>query len=167
MAAQSDMMHCLRHPERETGLRCGRCGDPICPSCMVQAVVGIRCPACVTWERNPIVQVATSRLLAAVGAGMGTAVVAAIAVAALSDLMGGFFSLVMWAVAGYLIGQAVHIAANRSRARALRYVAGGSAAFAWTFSLLFTGGIIFALPWIVLSLLALGLAIMLAITPFR
>ncbi|MER5861774.1 rhomboid family intramembrane serine protease [Kitasatospora sp. NPDC002040] len=38
---------CYRHPERETGIACGRCGRPICPECMVSASVGFQCPECV------------------------------------------------------------------------------------------------------------------------
>ncbi|GAA2823045.1 rhomboid family intramembrane serine protease [Kitasatospora paracochleata] len=38
---------CYRHPERETGVGCVRCGRPICPQCMVSASVGFQCPECV------------------------------------------------------------------------------------------------------------------------
>ncbi len=37
---------CLRHPAVATGLRCARCGTPICPRCLVHAPVGARCPDC-------------------------------------------------------------------------------------------------------------------------
>ncbi|MDH6134681.1 membrane associated rhomboid family serine protease [Kitasatospora sp. MAA4] len=39
---------CYRHPERETGIGCSRCGRPICPQCMVNASVGFHCPECVS-----------------------------------------------------------------------------------------------------------------------
>jgi membrane associated rhomboid family serine protease len=37
---------CYRHSDRETGVRCQRCGRPICPECMVSTPVGVRCPEC-------------------------------------------------------------------------------------------------------------------------
>ncbi len=37
---------CYRHRDRETLVSCSNCERPICPSCMVQAAVGVRCPEC-------------------------------------------------------------------------------------------------------------------------
>lgn len=39
--------HCYRHPGRESGVRCRRCEQPICPDCMINAPVGFQCPSCV------------------------------------------------------------------------------------------------------------------------
>jgi len=38
---------CYRHPDRETYIRCGRCGRYICPDDMVSAAVGFQCRECV------------------------------------------------------------------------------------------------------------------------
>lgn len=38
---------CVRHPERETGLRCVRCDRPACSSCLREASVGYQCVDCV------------------------------------------------------------------------------------------------------------------------
>ena len=37
---------CYRHPDRETSVKCSRCGRPICPDCMYDSPVGMRCPEC-------------------------------------------------------------------------------------------------------------------------
>ena len=43
---------CYRHPERETGVRCQRCGRPVCAECLVQAPVGVQCLDCVRAVRR-------------------------------------------------------------------------------------------------------------------
>jgi membrane associated rhomboid family serine protease len=40
------MAVCSRHPNRETGVSCSNCGNPICPDCMTPTPVGMRCPDC-------------------------------------------------------------------------------------------------------------------------
>ena len=40
---QPEVMHCYRHPDRETLIRCARCDRPICLQCQVRHPVGIRC----------------------------------------------------------------------------------------------------------------------------
>jgi len=39
-------MVCYRHPTREAGRRCTRCGKPACSECLVQAQVGSHCLEC-------------------------------------------------------------------------------------------------------------------------
>jgi membrane associated rhomboid family serine protease len=48
----SAVPHCYRHPDRETYIKCQRCGKPICPQCMNQAAVGFQCPDCVAEARS-------------------------------------------------------------------------------------------------------------------
>lgn len=40
------MQTCYRHPDRETGVSCSSCGNPICVDCMTPTNVGMRCPEC-------------------------------------------------------------------------------------------------------------------------
>lgn len=40
------MQTCYRHSGRETNVSCSRCGRPICPDCMINSPVGMRCPEC-------------------------------------------------------------------------------------------------------------------------
>jgi membrane associated rhomboid family serine protease len=51
---------CYRHPQRETGVSCSNCGNPICPDCMTPTQVGMRCPDCAKQKT----QVHTMRSLA-------------------------------------------------------------------------------------------------------
>jgi membrane associated rhomboid family serine protease len=37
---------CYRHSDRETGVSCSNCGNPICTECMTSTPVGMRCPEC-------------------------------------------------------------------------------------------------------------------------
>jgi membrane associated rhomboid family serine protease len=38
---------CYRHPDRETGRHCTRCGRPACSDCLLEASVGAHCVDCV------------------------------------------------------------------------------------------------------------------------
>lgn len=38
---------CPRHPQRESHVRCQRCGRPVCPECQRPAAVGVQCVDCV------------------------------------------------------------------------------------------------------------------------
>jgi membrane associated rhomboid family serine protease len=40
-------MTCYRHPNRETGRQCTRCGKPACSDCLVAASIGSQCLDCV------------------------------------------------------------------------------------------------------------------------
>jgi len=44
---QEPPVTCYRHPDRETGRRCTRCGRPACPECLQEASVGSHCIECV------------------------------------------------------------------------------------------------------------------------
>lgn len=46
--------HCYRHPDRETGRRCTRCGKPACGDCLVQVSVGSQCLDCVRASRPDV-----------------------------------------------------------------------------------------------------------------
>jgi membrane associated rhomboid family serine protease len=45
---------CYRHPDRETFVKCQRCGRPICGQCQTLAPVGVHCPECVREARGSI-----------------------------------------------------------------------------------------------------------------
>lgn len=43
---------CYRHPDRESFVRCQRCGRTICGECQTVAPVGVHCPECVRESRG-------------------------------------------------------------------------------------------------------------------
>src|SRR5829696_8415560 len=45
-AQPATVAHCYRHPDRETGRSCTRCGRSACSECLVQAAVGSHCLEC-------------------------------------------------------------------------------------------------------------------------
>ena len=45
---------CYRHPGREAGRRCTRCGKPACGDCLVQAAVGSHCLECARAARPDV-----------------------------------------------------------------------------------------------------------------
>ncbi|MCU1551233.1 MAG: hypothetical protein JWR36_1793 [Glaciihabitans sp.] len=42
---------CYRHPDRESFVRCQRCGRTVCGECQTLAAVGVHCPECVREAR--------------------------------------------------------------------------------------------------------------------
>jgi hypothetical protein len=46
-ASVDETTYCAVHPDRETGLRCNRCGRYMCTQCAVSTPVGYRCRECV------------------------------------------------------------------------------------------------------------------------
>jgi membrane associated rhomboid family serine protease len=53
-APPSAIPHCYRHPDRETGRSCTRCGKAACSECLVQATVGSHCLDCAKAARPDI-----------------------------------------------------------------------------------------------------------------
>lgn len=120
-------MKCAVHPDVETNLRCGKCGKPICPRCVVQTPVGARCPTCANLKKLPVFEIPKTFYLRAVGAGLGISV----ALGALwyfiaeQGLLNFIFFEVLLAIAiGYAIGEVVSLSVNRKRSRGLQVIGG-------------------------------------------
>jgi hypothetical protein len=127
----SGPMQCARHPNVETGLTCGRCETPICPKCMVMTDVGGRCPDCAPRRRLPQFEVKPLYLLRGIGAAVAAG-------AALGTVWGlalpgdyGFFTVIIGAGVGYVIGEAVSLATNRKLAPVLQITAGAGVLLAF------------------------------------
>src|SRR5688572_31542081 len=65
---------CSYHPNVQTGLRCTRCGKPICPRCGVRTPVGLRCPDCAGVRGLPTYRTESSTLLRAGAIGVAVAI---------------------------------------------------------------------------------------------
>jgi len=95
---------CLRHPDVETRLGCGKCGDPICPRCLVHTSVGARCPNCAQVKKSVVYQVSGALLYRSIAA---AAVVGVVGGVILGILAGGglarglFLVVALFAAMGY------------------------------------------------------------------
>ena len=69
---------CTYHPDVQTGLRCSRCGKPICPKCSVRSPVGLRCPDCAGVRGLPTMRTGSQTLVRAGGAALLVGVLTAI-----------------------------------------------------------------------------------------
>ncbi|MDD5702849.1 MAG: B-box zinc finger protein [Dehalococcoidales bacterium] len=119
------MDRCKRHPDKETSLTCNKCGDPICPRCMVQTPVGMRCPTCAKLSRLPTYQVTAPYYLRAILAGAVLAVVCGVVWGFLQLIIPFFFfNILIAAAAGYGIGEGISILTNRKRGTGLIIIAG-------------------------------------------
>ena len=152
-------MQCAEHPKIETNLTCGKCEKPICPKCMVQTPVGIRCKECANLKSLPTYQVTPLYYLRASGVGIGIGIICGLAWWAVYLFLPFFFILRFFIAAGvgYAIGEIISISVNRKRGIGLAIIGGISAAlsfiianvllipFSWTnlFSILF-GLLVFA-----------------------
>ena len=122
---QNSRSYCLKHPDIETGLSCGKCGDSICAQCLVHTSVGARCANCAQMHRSVTHNVAGPLLYKAVGSAIVVSIVGGVLLGLLvgSGLGGNLFlSALLFAVLGYAIGEAVSLAANRRRDRVLQVI---------------------------------------------
>jgi hypothetical protein len=127
-----NVLVCVNHPNRETHLRCNRCGDPICPECAVLTPTGYRCKKCVRGQQKTF---ETARPLDYV-----FAVVISVVLGYVGSFIAqylGFFTLFIAPIAGVIIAEAVRAAVRRRRSRALFLTATVSAVIGSAPQLLF------------------------------
>jgi hypothetical protein len=108
----AEIMHCYRHPKRETRVSCATCGRPICTECMVATDVGIKCPEDARLPRGARAGVMkTNQVVRSILAGIGVAV-AGIPTAYLLFLLP--FTWLISAAAGYGAGTLINRAGGRN-----------------------------------------------------
>lgn len=160
-------MRCATHPDVETNLRCGKCGKPICPKCLVQTPVGARCRDCARLQILPTFQVTSSYYLRAIGTAVCMAFACGAAWWRINTLwlpIGLDFLLASGF--GYVIGEVVGRSVNRKRGRGLAVTAGAGLVLSflisifppWGYWLVPLGGLNLAL-----SLLAVALGVWVAV----
>ncbi len=162
--ANYNTMRCATHPGIETNLRCGKCGKPICPKCLVQTPVGARCPDCARLRKLPTYRVSIQYYLRAAGSGLGMAIVCGIAWGVVMHLVPFLYlNLLLAPGVGYATGEVVSLSVNRKRGTGLAIVASLAVAISYLISILLRWGFGFAL----LDLLALALGIFVAVMRLR
>ncbi len=112
---------CATHPSTETSLRCGKCGKPICPKCLVQTPVGARCRECANARRLPIYEVSALQYLKAAGLGLTLGILSGVAWGFIP--LRDYFSLLIGLGVGYGIGELVSLSVNRKRGWGLQATA--------------------------------------------
>ena len=105
--AAAGFVGCYRHPERMTGIKCQRCGRPICGECMRPASVGFQCPKCVTGARVRQPRTAFGAALRPGGGSMTKIIMVVLAVVYVLDLVtrGLIFGLLVMANDFVAMGQ--------------------------------------------------------------
>jgi hypothetical protein len=157
-----NMAYCKRHPKIETVLACGKCGDFICPKCMVETPVGARCPKCARLSRVPTYQVSGKYYLRASGAALGAAILGGVVWGFVSQFL-GFFTLLLAAAIGYGIGELISLSVNRKSGTGLAILGALAVVISYIISTLIQGIPFFSL----IHLLALAIAIFVSVARLR
>ncbi len=165
-------LHCYRHPDTETVLRCGSCDRPICVRCVVHHPVGARFQECAGARKIPMFDVTPVYYARAIAAavGIGAASVIALVVGGVLLLevgIPGFYLrwgiLVALVGLGHVMGTGVNRAVNRKRSRGLQWIAGVAVGVIYVATLSFYGPGLSDL----FGVLALGFAIYVAVNKLR
>ena len=145
--AEQELVHfCHWHAQAETRISCSRCGKYVCPQCMVQAPVGIRCRECGQVTPMPTYDVRPPHYLRAIGVAAVVAVAGGflwwIANQTLFFVLQGQVSSLLLSVAavgiGYGTGELVSLAVNRKRSIILAWIAGVAVVISYLISLSLT-----------------------------
>ena len=102
---------CVRHPDRETLVSCGRCGRPFCPQCLIHTPAGQRCFECAGVRRDAPQRAAAAGVAKAFGvAALGSAIGASV---------GLLFLLIAALATGAIGGQMLAPSVNRKTRRVI------------------------------------------------
>lgn len=125
-----DVLYCANHPDRETLLRCNRCGKPICLKCANLTDVGYRCNECIRTVQDTYFNAKPSdNIVAFVVALLVSAIAAPIASILFRIFPFWFISIIIAVMvggaAGGILAQIIRRAVDRRRSREMRFYALG------------------------------------------
>jgi hypothetical protein len=109
---------CANHPDRETSLRCNRCGKYICTKCAVRMATGYRCKECVNQQQQIF---ETALWYDYVVAGVIAALLAGLAGLLVTRLV--WFTFFLSPVAGGAIAEVIFRAVRKRRGKYLPWAA--------------------------------------------
>lgn len=112
---QDEKTYCAVHPDRETGLRCNKCGRLMCVECAVQTPVGYRCRECVRGHEDKFFKAQSSDLALTFAIPAGLAAVAGFIAGAVSAPL--LFVIILGLPVGGAIAEAALRATGRRRGR--------------------------------------------------
>lgn len=165
------MVRCATHPNVDTNLRCAKCGKPICPKCMVETAVGLRCRDCARLQRLPTYRISIRYYLIATGIGVGVGVGAGILWGLIGAILTFFYlNLLIAAGVGYGIGEVIGISVNRKRSNGLAIIAGCAVVLSYVVSVALPFGRFFPLfntLYLMLDLASIAIGIFIAVTRLR
>ena len=145
---EPESLTCANHPDRETLLRCNKCGKPLCISCAVRTPVGYRCNECVREQQNIYFNALGRDNIVALAVGFVLTLIVAPIVGFLLGSIGffGFFiAFIIGSGAGTLAARIIRRAVGNRRGRKLPHMA-------------IAGIILGVAPWALLFLLSGGRA---------
>ncbi|MFZ5918284.1 MAG: hypothetical protein ACOYZ7_15180 [Chloroflexota bacterium] len=138
----TDRLTCAYHPNVETGLRCNRCGKPICVRCARRTPVGYRCPECIREQQAIFYSAGWLDYVLVVVVGLVTSVVGA----AIVGSLGIWLAIFLGPAAGGIIAEAARWAARRRRGRYMALMVSGCIVV----------GALLVLPFVGIGLYGLG-----------
>ena len=143
---EPESLTCANHPDRETLLRCNKCGNPICMECAVRTPVGYRCTNCVREQQNIYFNALGRDNIVALAVGFIVSLIGAPIIGFLLSSIGffGFFiAFIAGSGAGTLLARVIRGAVGNRRGRKLPHfaIAGTLLGVApWALFFLFFGG---------------------------
>ena len=140
-----ETLYCYIHPERETMLRCNRCGQPICSSCAVHTPTGYRCKTCIRSQQKKFDTANTFDYILAGGIAAFLALAGSYFVRFL-----GFFTLFLAPGVSLAIAEAVRMATGGRRSKLLAqttFIAAIVGSLPLLLDIFLRGGSLFSLIW--------------------